>query len=144
ARALRARPRSGLRGRHRGRGARRQRPSGASRRRPRLPPLLGGRASQHPIRRLDGAGSAAFAPRGADRADPAGLRRGHAAQPRSPGRRRALRHAGGAVSGSHRPGPGPRARQRPEHDVLAAPHPGLRRPLPAGRARAAGVPRRRD
>ena len=46
-----------------------------------------------------------------------------------------------AAPGPDRPRPRPGAGQRPEHDARAAPRPDVGRPLPAGRARAAGLPR---
>ena len=67
-----------------------------------------------------------------------------AAQPLAAGDRRAVRHPGHALPRPHRPGPGPGARQRPEHDAGAAPRQRLGRGLPAGRAGAQGLPERQD
>ena len=66
----------------------------------------------------------------------------HAAQPRAAGHRRAVRHAGDAAPRPHRPRPRPGAGHRPEHDAGAAPRPDGGRHVPAGRAGAAGLPRR--
>ena len=62
----------------------------------------------------------------------------HAAEPCAAGHRRAVRHPGCAVPGTHRPRPRPRARHRPAHRVRVAAHPPRRpRRLPARRGRAA-------
>ena len=53
--------------------------------------------------------------------DPRRRRRHHAAQPCAAGDRRAVRHAGSALSRPHRPRPRPRARHRPAHAARAAP-----------------------
>ena len=61
---------------------------------------------------------------------PARVGRRHAAEPRADGGRRAVRHAGRAAPGPDRPGPWPRAGQRPADRVRAAPPaggPGIRR-----------------
>ena len=79
---------------------------------------------------------------GAHATHPARRRRRHAAQPLAADHRRAVRHPRGAVPRADRPRARPRARPRPEHAVRAAPRPRARRPLPAGRARAAGLPHR--
>ena len=49
-----------------------------------------------------------------------------------------------AAPGPHRPRPRPGPGQRPGHDARPAPRPDVGGPLPAGRARAAGLPRRAD
>ena len=63
-------------------------------------------------------------------------RRHHAAEPRAAGDRRAVRHAGDALSRPHRPRPRPRAGHRHGDGAGAAPRPRRRRQLPAGRGRA--------
>ena len=64
--------------------------------------------------------------------------RHHAAEPCALRHRRAVRHAGAAVSRPHRPWARPRARHRPDHGARAAPHARSRRKFPAGRAGVAG------
>ena len=66
--------------------------------------------------------------------DPAGLRRGDAAQPRAAGGGRAVRHPGGAAPGPDRPGHRARAGHRPGDRAGAAPDDGgaVGRGLPAG------------
>ena len=59
----------------------------------------------------------------ADHGAAAGVRWGDAAQPRTAGGRRAVRPAGGAAPGAHRPGPGPGPGHRPGHLDPAARHP---------------------
>ena len=82
-------------------------------------------------------------PRGrAHRKHPARRRRRHAAQPLAADHRRAVRHPGDPAPGPDRPGPGPCARQRPEHHARPAPRPDVRRQLPAGRPGTAGLPHR--
>ena len=138
-------PRSGpdREGSDRRRQLRRQRRAGPAGRAARLPPGLVRRAPQHADHRLVGHERADRARRRAHRADPARRRRRHAAQPRAADDRRAVRHAGDAASRADRPRPRPRAGLGPEHHVCAAPRPDERRHLPAGRARAAGLPDRR-
>ncbi len=68
-------------------------------------------------------------------------RRRHAAQPLPAGDRRAVRHAGNALPGPHRPGPRPRARQRRLHAAGAAAGPVGSGHVPAGRGGAAGAAR---
>ena len=65
-------------------------------------------------------------------------------EPRAAGDRRAVRHAGRAAPRPHRPRARPRAGHRSGHDARAAARPARRRAVPAGRARAAGLPRGRD
>ncbi|CAA9487179.1 MAG: hypothetical protein AVDCRST_MAG38-2411, partial [uncultured Solirubrobacteraceae bacterium] len=122
ARSLRARSRPDRRGRHRRRGAGRHRAGRAPRRRPGLPPPVGRRAPQHPVGRLDGAGSPARPSRRAHGPHPPRLGRDHAAQSRAAGGRRALRDARGPLPGPHRPRPGPRPRHRHAHGDGAAQH----------------------
>ena len=84
--------------------------AGATGRRAGLPPLLGRRAPQHAARRQHGAGRADRPPRRVDDAHPRRLRRRDVAEPPAARGGRAVRHAGGAASGPHRPrhraGPG--------------------------------------
>ena len=94
-----------------------------------------------PRHRLLGHQRADRARRRADVAHPARRRRRHAAQPLPAGHRRAVRHPGGDVPGPHRPRSGAGAGLGPEHDVRVAPRPHLGRPVPGGRAGAAGLPR---
>ena len=74
--------------------------------------------------------------------DPGRGRRDHAAEPRAADRRRGLRHAGDALPGADRPRARAGAGHRHADDAGAAPAHGRRRPLPAGRARAARLFRR--
>ena len=69
-------------------------------------------------------------------------RRRDAAQPLAADHRRAVRHPRNPAPGPDRPGPGPRARQRPEHPARPAPGPDVLGQLPAGRAGTAGLPDR--
>jgi hypothetical protein len=73
---------------------------------------------------------------------PRGLRRNHAAQPCTAYYRGTIRHAGGALSRPDRSWSRPRTRHRPTNRSRSAPAPGKCRDLPAGRPRAAGLPRR--
>ena len=81
--------------------------------------------------------------RGGHEDHPGRRRRHHAAQPCALRHRRAVRHAGAAVSRPHRPRARTRAGHRPAHAARLAPHARGRRELSAGRARAAGLPRAR-
>ena len=104
-----------------------------------LPPLLAGRAPQHAghRQRRHRRGDRPCRRRHVDH--PGRRRRDHAAEPRAAGDRRAVRHAGVALSRADRP----RARPRPGSDQLTAR--ALRRTLAAtptvsrGRRRAAGL-----
>ena len=74
--------------------------------------------------------------------DPRRRRRHHAAEPLAAGDRRAVRHAGIALPGPHRPRPRPRARAPTSSPrARCAATWSDRRRLPAGRARAAGATR---
>ncbi len=72
--------------------------------------------------------------------DPRGRWRHHAAQPCALCDRRAVRNAGAAVPGSHRPRAWPRTGHGPAHSARFAPHTGIRRELSAGCSRTAGLP----
>ena len=137
--SLRPRSRPGRRRPERRRRARRHDAPGPARRRARLQALLGRRAPQHPVGRVDRARGADRAHRGQHRAHPRRLGRRDAAQPRAAGGRRALRHARGAAPPPHRPRPRPRARHRPAHRAGAAQH--VARAL-RGAVRAAARPSR--
>ena len=79
-----------------------------------------------------------------DRADPGRVGRRHAAQPPAARRRRAVRHAGGALPRPHRPRAGTRAGHRPDDGPGAAPQRrrAVRRRLPAPARRADRLPAR--
>jgi hypothetical protein len=137
--AVRPRPRARAAGRHARRGAAPQPGAGAARRGARLHALLGRRAPQHDRHRQRGHGGGHRLPRARHVADPRRLGRHHAAQPLAAGDRRAVRHAGVAVSGPHRLRPRPRARHRPGDGARTAPRSARRRELPRGRAGTAGA-----
>ena len=118
--------------------------SGAACRAAGLPALLAGRAPQHAGHRQRGDLGGDRPCRGRHQHHPRRRRRHHAAQPRAAGDRRAVRHAGGALSRPHRPRPRPRAGHRHADRARAAPQPrGRRRQFPAGCRRADGLFRAR-
>ena len=89
----------------------------------RVPPVLGGGASQHARYRERGDRSGDRPHRGRDVHDPSGRRGHHAAEPRAANHRGAVRYPRCAVPRTHRPRPRPRARHRPAHRVRASPKP---------------------
>ena len=86
-----------------------------------LSPILGRRASQHARHRERRDGGRPRPYRGGHPHDPRRRRRHHAAEPCADRHRRAVRHAGAAVSRPHRPRPRARAGHRSAHRPGAAP-----------------------
>ena len=104
-----------------------------------LPPLLGRRASQHAGHRQRRDVGRHRPYRRGHEDHPGRRRRDHAAEPCALCHRRAVRHAGAALSRPHRPRARPRAGNRPAHAARVAPHARAAETLSAGRARAAGI-----
>ena len=108
-----------------------------------LSPHLGRRAPQHAGHRERCDVDRACASRGGNEDDQGRRGRHHAAQPCALCYRRAVRDAGAALSGPHRPRTGPRPRDRPADAARFAARAGGGRNLSAGRSRAASVSRAR-